>query len=379
VWRCGTSLTNFILILVTGWWCFTFIYFIAPLPDKNNNGTHKITIAEKRALVSPSGWPGVPGQKLGDPLITKGKIFLDSTLKPMFTGRDTEALEEFLSLYQNRPDKVNLCGVRINHALAIFATIRHLKPTTIIESGVNAGQSTYFMRNAAGPDTVIIAIDPLEKPICGQAERWIDDNPNTQYYTGEKFKDFTEFDWDTIIYKSKTVDPSKTLVYFDDHLNVYDRFPTLLKYGFRHSLLEDNYKAGEGATVGDKAGFTPKQMFTRIDEDSTFTFHQMVTYFEFPPLVPPIMAKLYPGPKKMAGGFLHASDSANLDQIMEPLLRPDIKGNTKDEEIYKKICHQLGIDPELKDDKSYMQIMNYCFIAYFELQPLPPYLAKKWK
>jgi hypothetical protein len=158
VWRCGTSLTKFILILVTGWWCFTFIYFIAPLLDKNNNSKHKIAIANKRVLpaVIPSpGWPGVPIQELGSPLVSIGKDFLDSTLKPMFMAKDTEALEEFLSLYENRPDKVNLCGIRINHALAIFATIRHLKPTTIIESGVNAGQSTFFMRNAAGPDAVL--------------------------------------------------------------------------------------------------------------------------------------------------------------------------------------------------------------------------------
>lgn len=121
-------------------------------------------------------------------------------------------------------------------------------------------------------------------------------------------------------------------------------------------------------------------MFARIDEDSKFAFNQMITYFEFPPLVPPIIAKLYPGTKKKQGGFLHGSDNTNLEHIMEPLLHPDQTYNKgSDSKIYQKICDRLGIDPELKDDHSYMQIMNYCFIAYFELQPLAPHLVKNWK
>ncbi len=95
-----------------------------------------------------SAWPGVPKEKLGCPLVVKGS--------------------NFLPFLRNRPDKVNLCGIRFNHALALFATIKHLKPTAIIESGVNAGLSTYIMRGAAGPNTKIFAIDPLEKPICEQ-------------------------------------------------------------------------------------------------------------------------------------------------------------------------------------------------------------------
>jgi hypothetical protein len=122
-------------------------------------------------------------------------------------------------------------------------------------------------------------------------------------------------------------------------------------------------------------------MFARIDEDSKFAFNQMITYFEFPPLIPPGMAKLYPGSKKKQGGFLHAEDNANLECIMEPLLHPDhnTKKGISDNKIYHKICDLLSIDPELKDDASYMQIMNYCFIAYFELQPLAPRLVKTWK
>jgi hypothetical protein len=147
---------------------------------------------------------------------------------------------------------------------------------------------------------------------------------------------------------------------------------------FPFFLYSNHYS---GATPGDKAGFTPKQIYARIFEDSKFAFNQMLTYFEIPALIPPGMAKLYPGSQKKQRGFLHAEDNAHLECIMEPLLHPDhkTKKGISDNKIYHKMCDLLSIDPELKDDASYMQIMNYCFIAYFEVQPLAPRLVKTWK
>lgn len=229
--RACSAKALFLLLVI---WCYS-MYF-QNIEDDNT----------RKKIQKSSSWPGVPKEKLGCPLVVKGNNFLPF-LKSIFEVKNLAMLEEFLSLYENRPDKVNLCGIRINHALALFATIKHLKPTAIIESGVNAGLSTYIMRGAAGPNTKIFAIDPLEMPICEQKSRWIDSNSNTEYFTGDKFKDFTDIDWNTLI-SDKNIDPSQVLVYFDDHLNVYNRFPTLMKNGFRHVLLEDNYRAGEGTT-----------------------------------------------------------------------------------------------------------------------------------
>jgi trans-aconitate methyltransferase len=175
-----------------------------------------------------------------------------------------------------------MCGIRINHAYALYIAIKHLQPTTILESGVNAGQSTYFMRKAA-PDAKIFAIDPLDEPICGQEKRWVDEK-NAMYYTGANFQDIGAIDWGAYIKKGE-IDPKKTLVFLDDHLEVFDRLPALMKNGFRHVVLEDNYKAREGATPKDKAGWTPKQMFHRTDDDADFLWNNLVSYAEFPPLV----------------------------------------------------------------------------------------------
>lgn len=109
-------------------------------------------------------------------------------------------------------------GFALNRALALFVTIRQLQPTTIIESGVNAGQSTYFMRQAA-PEAKIIAIDPLDTPICKQATRWID-KTNSVYYTGKNFVDFARINWKEMIREGE-IDPKRSLVFLDDHMNVF--------------------------------------------------------------------------------------------------------------------------------------------------------------
>ena len=114
-------------------------------------------------------------------------------------------------------------------------------------------------------------------------------------------------------------------------------------------------------------------MMARVDKDSEYLFHQMVSYAEFPPLVPPIMAKGWSTPRKAAGGFLHPDDD-NTD-IVAPLLRPDLDEN--DMAIYHKITEKLGFDPNCQDDDSYMQIMNYNQFTYFELRPMAPRIAKK--
>lgn len=123
-------------------------------------------------------------------------------------------LEEFLQVYKDRPDKTNTCGIRINHSLAIYTITKRLQPTTIVESGVNSGQSTYFFRKAA-PNANIISIDPLDKPICGQPVRWIDDT-NNEYLTGSNFVDFDEVNWGERI-QSGAIKPASTLVFVDDH------------------------------------------------------------------------------------------------------------------------------------------------------------------
>ena len=95
-----------------------------------------------------------------------------------------------------------------------------------------------------------------------------------------------------------------------------------------------------------------KQLFVKPspNPDSEFHLHQLISYTEFPPIVPPIMAKDHIIERKRAGGFMIAGDD-NKD-ISAPLLRPDM--DDRDEAIYNQICAKLRLDPKVRGNDTYM-------------------------
>lgn len=331
-----------------------------------------LPIVEKPESNDSSDWPGQPARTLNSKELKLVRIGQGG---PMANVRSfvLEHLDEFLEIYKNRPDKTNTCGIRFTHSLGIYIIAKRLQPKTIVESGVNSGQSTYFFRRAC-PDAKIISIDPEDKPICGQPVRWIDDT-NNEYLTGKNFKDLDEIDWGERI-RGGFIDPATTLVFIDDHRGFYKRFPTFSKFGFRHVMNEDNYKRGEGATHFDKRGFTPKQMWQKpMSPETEWLFYNTKIYAEFPPILPPSLSDKAPHKKKPQGGFLHHTD--DLEAIEEPLLRPDIRES--DKILFEKIVSELGLDGTMVESQSYQELMAYCFLCYMELVPIPPSLKSAWK
>ena len=129
-----------------------------------------------------------------------------------------------------------------------------------------------------------------------------------------------------------------------------------------------------GGSKADREGFSPKQMLARVDDDTKFFLRQIMSYSEFPPLVPPIVAKQHSTHSK-SGNFVQ---DTTAKYIREPLLHPHVEGNTRDQELYSAVCERLGIDPSLQDDFSYRQVMTYCNMAYLELLPPAPHLIPHW-
>jgi len=204
----------------------------------------------KKNSVKWDNWPATAYQEVGHPLITKGTSFF-SRARELYFAKDASTgktlMDEFIQIYKNRPDPVNICGIRINHAMALHLAVKQLQPTIVVESGINTGMSTYFIR-AASKTTKIFAIDPLDKPICGQNERWMDSNVNTKCSTGDTSVDLLDLDWNGMI-TGNEVDVEKSLIFIDDHLHTFNRMAGLMKHGFRHFLIEDNYKHGEEQLV----------------------------------------------------------------------------------------------------------------------------------
>ncbi|KAK4756602.1 hypothetical protein SAY87_006729 [Trapa incisa] len=155
-----------------------------------------------------------------------------------------KGLEEFVPIYETRPIKNNMYGMGFDHSFGLWFIARWLKPELMIESGAFKGHSTWVLRQAM-PDTPIISLTPRHP------EKYLKKGPayvdgNCTYFAGKDFIDFGSVDWTTVLKKHTATDPTRVLVYFDDHQNELKRIKQALKAGFRHLIFEDNYDTGTG-------------------------------------------------------------------------------------------------------------------------------------
>lgn len=130
----------------------------------------------------------------------------------------------------------------VNHQFAEWFLVKTLKPSVIVESGLLHGQSTWGLREAAGPDARLFCFDPVDQTSQG----FRDSNPKTKYLTGGDWKDLSAVDWDAIGLSKE--DRANAVVILDDHQIFFDRFKTLKELGFRHVFVEDNNQYGFGNT-----------------------------------------------------------------------------------------------------------------------------------
>ena len=146
---------------------------------------------------------------------------------PWNRKKELNAIEEFHQIYTMRPIKDNSGGVQAPHAFALWFMARELAPEVIVESGIFKGMTTWLLENAC-PDAKIISID-----IHLDSREYISEN--VQYVD----QDFSTQDWSNVA-------TTKSLVFFDDHQNAYDRIQQCKKFGFKHIIFEDNYPPLQG-------------------------------------------------------------------------------------------------------------------------------------
>jgi hypothetical protein len=137
------------------------------------------------------------------------------------------AIPEFIEIYSKRPIQDNSGGMKFNHCFATWFIIKKLNPKFVIESGVWYGQSTWLVEQAC----------PSAKIFC------LDINFSRLRYKSKSAtyieKDFSTIDWSII-------DPSKTLCFFDDHQNQYQRLKEANWIGINDIIFDDNYFPSEG-------------------------------------------------------------------------------------------------------------------------------------
>jgi hypothetical protein len=141
---------------------------------------------------------------------------------------------EFAQIYEQSPDKKNSGGIGFWHAFYLYVVIRNLRPTTIIQAGEHNGIGTWYLRQAAGPETRIIVLSKHTPSVYR-------DRGNAEYLAGKGFVDFAKVDWST-----RKLDMDRTLVFFDDHRPALMRSRQAQDFGFVHVVIDDNYPPGFG-------------------------------------------------------------------------------------------------------------------------------------
>ena len=191
---------------------------------------------------------------------------------------------------------------------------KELAPDVIIESGIWKGMTTWLLEKAC-PNAQIYSIDL---------------HLNFREYISKKVKyfeeDFSEIDWRNIL-------SPKSLAFFDDHQNAYDRIHQCQKLGIKDIIFEDNYPplrgdcyslkkvfAGSGLTDQDTGVFLIRNLHntehtrpTKEDKilpnqiDASKMLDNLNIYYEFPPVFKrkttrwgdPWSDSLYPTPKAL--------------------------------------------------------------------------------
>jgi len=202
------------------------------------------------------------------------------------------ALEGFSQLYDQRPIRDNVAGMRAPHMFAAWFALARLKPKVVVESGIANGQSTWLIEQAC-PEAELHSID------IDLSQRVYFSDRATYYE-----KDFDSIDWSSL-------PTDETVLFFDDHQNAYDRVKSAAWFGFEHLLFEDNYPVPRGDCYSLKkafagGGFTPEAPSRKglgrllgggesVPQgtvapnmvDAHYLQKNLASYFEFPPVIHP--------------------------------------------------------------------------------------------
>jgi hypothetical protein len=171
-----------------------------------------------------------------------------AALDAMFRNRDSllETLRAFDQIYAQRPLRFNPGGLCHAGALNLFLALsRFPNATTVIESGVWKGGSTWIIEKALPRLTNLYCLDPN---VENTSERTWWHHLVLQKKTRLQYRskvaryattDFLNYDW-------HLTDPTSTIVFFDDHQDVLPRLIRCRELGLKTIILDDNYDSHLG-------------------------------------------------------------------------------------------------------------------------------------
>ena len=145
-----------------------------------------------------------------------------ASLRAVSAAEIAKTVAEFRSVFLGSPITRNFYGANFPSGLNLFCLARHLMPTTIVESGVYKGQSSYLLASAC-PGAMVLAFDPSLAEVAYRA-------PGVVFHAN---------DWMSTEIKCQP--NSRDLCFFDDHQNQALRIVQAHERGFRHILFDDSW------------------------------------------------------------------------------------------------------------------------------------------
>ncbi|MEI9996321.1 MAG: hypothetical protein WDM91_17115 [Rhizomicrobium sp.] len=134
--------------------------------------------------------------------------------------------EEFFDIYKRRPITSNAGGMLLPHMFATWVFIRESEPEVVLESGIWRGQSTWLIEQATNADIISVDLELGNRAYISKRAKYVD-------------IDFSHLDLSAL---PKT----KTVLFFDDHVNAFERLMQGRAWGFANFIFEDNYPPGQG-------------------------------------------------------------------------------------------------------------------------------------
>lgn len=204
----------------------------------------------------------------------------------------TEDLDFFIqNIYENSFSSNN-GGMASPDMFTLFFALKTINPKVVIESGVWNGLSTKLIRKSLGPDVTIICLDPREIPSNG----YRDNNKNTIYFVGNKFKDFNNLDLEKY-------DPKDIFAFFDCHQNAPLRLLQCNEKKITHCFFNDNYPAKLGSHFTFQHLINNDNRLNKFYKDEKKRIIDMMEIYHIFPNIFPTIIKTGEGDSLSTGFF----------------------------------------------------------------------------
>jgi hypothetical protein len=148
-----------------------------------------------------------------------------------------ESYREFEKLYETRPFDTNEGGMDKIGMYLLWRALNAINPSSVIESGIWKGNSTWAIDNSADAIKHILCIDPHA------VKYW---HPSKLNYVSEKAF-YSEID--LLSNRLVNIDVANCVAFLDDHQDVLPRIRYCHKKGIKHIIMDDNYKTMNGSHI----------------------------------------------------------------------------------------------------------------------------------